>query len=42
VVPVHHEPTGRTFGVGLVGAPGADRSLLDVAVRLGAHGVVRA
>jgi amidase len=41
VVPVHHEPTGRTFGVGLVGTPGADRSLLDVAVRLGAHGVVR-
>jgi amidase len=41
VVPVLHQPTGRTFGVGLVGAAGADRSLLDVAVRLGAHGVVR-
>jgi amidase len=40
VLPVRHERSGHTFGVGLVGAPGADRSLLEVAVRLGAAGAL--
>jgi amidase len=40
VVPVHHERSGRTFGVGLLGAPGADRALLEAAVGVGADGVL--
>jgi amidase len=34
VVPVHHRRSGNTYGVGLLGAVGSDRALLDAAVRL--------
>jgi amidase len=34
VIPVHHDRSGNTYGIGLLGAPGADRWLLDVAVRI--------
>jgi amidase len=40
VVPVPHDGSEQTYGVGLVGAPGADRSLLDAAVALGAAGAL--
>jgi amidase len=40
VVPVHHERSGRTFGVGLLGAPGADAVLLAAAVAARAEGVL--
>ncbi len=33
VVPVHHQGTGNTYGLGLVGAPGADQALLDAVTR---------
>jgi amidase len=33
VVPVEHARSGNTYGLGLIGAPGADRALLDLAVR---------
>jgi amidase len=37
VVPVDHRRSGNTYGVGLLGAPRADRMLLDAAVRLDGH-----
>jgi amidase len=40
VLPVRHERSGRTFGVGLLGAPGSDRVLLETAVTVGANGVI--
>ena len=40
VLPVHHQRSGRTFGVGLVGAPGTDRSLLEAAACVGADGPI--
>lgn len=39
VVPVRHERSGNSYGIGLLGAPGADRALLDAAVRIGALAV---
>ena len=33
VVPVDHARSGNTYGLGLIGAPGADRALLDLVVR---------
>ncbi len=40
VMPVHHARSGNTYGVGLVGAPGADRALLDAAVAVAAGGAL--
>jgi amidase len=40
VVPVHHDRSGNSYGVGLLGAPGTDRALLDAAARLDAAGVL--
>jgi amidase len=40
VVPVHHRRSGNTYGIGLLGAPGADRSLLEVATIVGRDGAL--
>lgn len=40
VLPVHHVRSGNTYGIGIVGAPGADRSLLDAAVAVGHDGEI--
>jgi amidase len=40
VVPVRHQRSGHTYGVGLVGTPGSDPMLLDAAARLGEDAVL--
>jgi amidase len=40
VMPVHHARSGNAYGIGLLGAPGTDRALLDAAVAVAAGGAL--